>query len=215
MASQDFTAAEIQADCERAERAEREHFGPPPWDPNCPDCARQSGRCARCKARQIQWTWVHKRDEALKPMVTAIERLEKLQEQQREETNAYLRTVLDKERAEEPPRNERGAGYKFDSGKLRMSLLPFDALECVVRVLEFGLSKGYKRGSWREVENGAERYLEALLRHVSLLLQGEVSDRESGLPHVYHVACNALFLCAFHLDEEKSRGGVDADHTSG
>lgn len=68
----------------------------------------------------------------------------------------------------------------------------------VVSVLTFGASK-YAPNSWQTVENGQTRYMDALYRHLnSIATEGLRSkDAESGLLHIYHVACNALFLCYF------------------
>lgn len=88
-------------------------------------------------------------------------------------------------------------GKKDDKGKLRYSLLTEGmpkGLEAVVEVLEYGAIK-YEPHNWQKVEGGIERYKEALLRHVNnkegLLL---ARDSESGLLHLAHIACNALFL---------------------
>lgn len=96
-----------------------------------------------------------------------------------------------------PKENE---GLKFDAQKPRYDLLPFDALDGIAQVLTFGAAK-YAPNSWQKVENGRERYLAALLRHVSALAQGHLVDEESGLPVVDHIATNALFLG--HLYREK------------
>lgn len=88
-------------------------------------------------------------------------------------------------------------GIKHDDGKLRWSLIPWDALEEVVRVLEHGARK-YGAHNWRLV--APERYREALLRHVAAWAQGGVIDRDSGLPHLAHVAANAFFLLARRED---------------
>ncbi len=49
------------------------------------------------------------------------------------------------------------AGQKYDTGKPDYSLLPFEALEQVVRVLDFGAAK-YGRDNWKRVENARNRY---------------------------------------------------------
>ena len=99
-----------------------------------------------------------------------------------------------------PKENE---GLKFDSAKPRYDLLPFDALDGVAQVLTFGAAK-YAPNSWQKVENGRERYLAALLRHVSALAQGHLVDEESGLPVVDHIATNALFLGHLYREKEPS-----------
>jgi hypothetical protein len=71
--------------------------------------------------------------------------------------------------------------------------------------MTYGAAK-YGDDNWREVE--AYRYLDALGRHLAqasgVSLQGEPesdSDPESGLLHLAHVACNALFLLEKKLEE--------------
>lgn len=91
-------------------------------------------------------------------------------------------------------------GFKFDKGKNRLDLLPFDALQDVARVLTYGTQKGYPESSWRNVTDGRKRYMAAALRHLFARVRGEYTDPESGLPHLAHFACNALFMCA--LDDE-------------
>ena len=39
-----------------------------------------------------------------------------------------------------------------------------------------------------------QRYRDALYRHWLAYLKGEQCDQESGLPHLWHLACNAAFL---------------------
>lgn len=84
-------------------------------------------------------------------------------------------------------------GRKADAGKARFDLVPFAALEEVVRVLEFGAAK-YSAGNWRFVENARVRYLAAALRHISAWARGQRNDPESGRHHLAHAACCVLFL---------------------
>lgn len=101
---------------------------------------------------------------------------------------------------------DRTGGMKADDGKMRFSLLLEGmprGLARVVEILEYGAKK-YAPHNWKKVENGLERYKEALERHV-VSREGILGvDPESGLRHVAHVACNALFLLEI-LD-----GGADA-----
>lgn len=89
-------------------------------------------------------------------------------------------------------------GRKDDQGKAPWSLLMRGcgkALAGVVAVLQFGARK-YAPDSWQRVENGADRYRDALYRHlhdIELHGAGHV-DPESGLLSYYHLACDALFL---------------------
>lgn len=92
-----------------------------------------------------------------------------------------------------PPSN---GGTKHDSGKLRWAtLLPWRALESVVRVLEHGAAKpDYGADGWRHVPNARPRYLNAAVRHLVARLRGEVNDPDSKLPHLAHAACCVLFI---------------------
>lgn len=97
-------------------------------------------------------------------------------------------------------------GTKQDGGKLRWLLLPFGALELVVRVLEFGAHK-YAVDNWKIVADGKRRYADAALRHFVAWRRGEANDPESGLPHLAHAACCMLFLLAFDQNTDGAGGG--------
>jgi hypothetical protein len=84
-------------------------------------------------------------------------------------------------------------GVKYDSSKLDFTLLPWESLEEVVRVLEYGAKK-YARDNWRLIS--AERYEAAGLRHRVARLRGEENDPESGFSHLAHEACCLLFQIA-------------------
>lgn len=88
---------------------------------------------------------------------------------------------------------------KQDNGKLRYDLLPFDAVDEVVKVLNYGINKYPKpEENWRvnSKKEDIPRYEAALLRHMSAHMQGELIDEESGLPHMAQIATNALFIIA-------------------
>jgi hypothetical protein len=88
---------------------------------------------------------------------------------------------------------EESGGKKSDGGKLQWTIIPFKALEPVVRVLMFGAKK-YGRENWRKVS--PQRYKDALLRHV---LTDEKVDKDTGEKHYAHAICCLLFLLM--LDE--------------
>lgn len=85
-------------------------------------------------------------------------------------------------------------GAKLDAGKLRPNLVFTgfaNALEQVVKVGTDGAAK-YSDDGWKQVENGKERYLDALGRHLLAFQKGEAHDPMSGSHHLAHVAWNAL-----------------------
>jgi hypothetical protein len=90
-------------------------------------------------------------------------------------------------------------GIKFDGQKADYSLMPFAALDEVVKVLTYGAKK-YDRNNWRHVD--AIRYQAALMRHFSAYMQGEQCDPETNINHLAHMACSVLFLLAKDLETE-------------
>tara|TARA_R110000850_G_scaffold148827_3_gene271127 strand:- start:3126 stop:3572 length:447 start_codon:yes stop_codon:yes gene_type:complete len=96
---------------------------------------------------------------------------------------------------------KQAGAVKYDVGKARMELLPLAALEQVAAVMTFGANK-YADNGWKQLANADSRYTGALLRHLTAIQGGEVLDPESGLPHIAHVACNAIFLTHFEVNKE-------------
>jgi hypothetical protein len=94
--------------------------------------------------------------------------------------------------------DKRGTGLKFDGGKLRPTLLPTTSLEKILEVLEFGANK-YSANGWQGVDDGYNRYFDALYRHLYAAQRGEKLDEESGLPHLAHAGCCLLFM--LHLED--------------
>lgn len=94
---------------------------------------------------------------------------------------------------------DRGVGrdnqeIKADKGKPQCRLVPSEIIRCIARVREYGLKKYGSSESWRKVE--VERYQDAMYRHLLAYIEDPFGrDEESGLPHLWHLACNAAFLC--------------------
>ena len=81
---------------------------------------------------------------------------------------------------------------KADKGKVRPTLVPPALVMAVAKVREYGCKKYKDPENWRKVE--PQRYKDALYRHFLAYLSGEKYDEESGLPHLWHMACNIAFL---------------------
>jgi len=99
-------------------------------------------------------------------------------------------------------------GKKHDKGKPQYSLLPVKPLREVVRTLTAGGAE-YGRDNWKEVEGAEIRYMDALMRHVEAVRDGDVfDDGELGLgPDYYHLAgvvSNSLFLMHFQIEAQQS-----------
>lgn len=90
-----------------------------------------------------------------------------------------------------------GGGLRLDQGKRRLDLLPIDALEAVADVMTFGARK-YQERNWERGMNFSKAY-GPLWRHLADFASGRRRDKESGLPVMAHVVCNAIFLLAWEL----------------
>lgn len=86
---------------------------------------------------------------------------------------------------------------KHDGDKVRLDLLPLDALEEVGKVLTFGAKK-YGDRNW-ELGFPYMRVVGAILRHLFAFVRGEDQDAECGLSHLACATCNCLFLLTFTL----------------
>ena len=82
---------------------------------------------------------------------------------------------------------------KADAGKPRVSLVPMQIVSDIARIREYGCDKYHDPENWKKVER--ERYIDALGRHALAFLNNPMGvDEESGLPHLWHLECNAAFL---------------------
>lgn len=83
---------------------------------------------------------------------------------------------------------------KADAGKPRLSLVPRRIIWDIAAIREYGNKKYHDPESWRQVE--PQRYRDAAYRHfLAYLDDPDGVDEESGLRHLWHLACNIAFLC--------------------
>jgi hypothetical protein len=81
---------------------------------------------------------------------------------------------------------------RYNGGKPELSYVDLTCFEDCAKVLAYGATK-YERNNWRK-GMPITKLLDSLLRHVAALQRGELIDSESGLPHIGHIQCNAMFL---------------------
>lgn len=97
---------------------------------------------------------------------------------------------------------------KADAKKLRLTLVPRKILSAIAKVREYGNKKYSDPDNWKTVS--AERYRDAAFRHfVKYLDEPNGVDAESGLPHLWHLACNIAFLCELDESSEKLKDILD------
>jgi Domain of unknown function (DUF5664) len=88
---------------------------------------------------------------------------------------------------------------KDDQDKIRMELIQPVLFEEVGKVLTFGAKK-YEAFNWMK-GNGLDsmRIYGSIQRHLNSWRDGEDNDKESGLLHLSHAACELMFLLQFQV----------------
>lgn len=102
---------------------------------------------------------------------------------------------------------------KHDDGKLQWSSFCWKAAAKVMRVMHHGADK-YGWDNWRkaQTEEDRRRYLDAAFRHMIAYAEGEVYDKDSLNPHLWHAACSLLFFLEY--DDATGRENPDEDMSS-
>ena len=112
---------------------------------------------------------------------------------------------------------------RYNDGKLKWSMIDRKALEPMIRVLMYGAHKysrftdnetgaivlgkdlpdAYDRHRYVVLTSGVDNWkinfeirdlFDSLERHITAVQSGEENDPESGLPHIGHILCNAMFI---------------------
>lgn len=92
---------------------------------------------------------------------------------------------------------------EIKSDKIQWRLIPWSALEIVVRAFMFGNMKdGRKPDDWQLVKNKRDIFFDAAIRHIISWKRGEKQDQESGLSHLAHACCNILILLWTDINEK-------------
>lgn len=117
------------------------------------------------------------------------------------------KTVTQKEFTNDPLDKIEGGAIKYDGGKAPIfrgciSYFP-KAMAAVATVSAFGASK-YAWKGWENVDDGYNRYSDAMVRHLTYEGEGEVLDPDSGLLHAAHAAWNALARLELFLKDRNA-----------
>jgi hypothetical protein len=110
-------------------------------------------------------------------------------------------------------KSPKDTGKKYDAGKLEYHLLSNEAIEGLVQILMFGKQK-YGAFNWAKGLSYTRVY-DAMLRHALAWRKGEDVDDETGLSHMYHVLCNAMFLAHYISHPDKYHEFDDRQHEQG
>lgn len=104
-------------------------------------------------------------------------------------------------------------GKKYDNDKPITGTILQDfgnALNAVALVGTFGAQK-YSKSNWLEVQNGVDRYTDAMARHF-IIEKYEIFDNESGIIHAAHTAWNALARLELMIHEGSFLTEVKSDY---
>lgn len=105
--------------------------------------------------------------------------------------------------------SKKEKGERFDQGKPRTDLLSPIALMGIAKVLAYGVDEYGARNWQKGMEWG--KVIGPLLRHTLKFMAGEDFDEKTKLPHVDHIAANAMFLQEYFrthkdLDDREKTG---------
>lgn len=93
--------------------------------------------------------------------------------------------------------SETNEGLRYNSGKVRLDLLPPEWITALGDVMTQGAEK-YAERNWEAGMDWSHCYASAM-RHLLKFWNGGDIDEESGLPHVTHAAWNCLALLSYSL----------------
>ena len=105
------------------------------------------------------------------------------------------KTVIKNEYIPDLNESKMGGGLRYNNGKAELHQVPSSLNFAVAKCLQYGAQK-YEKGNWRKGMSWTTVY-DCLQRHSLKWLDGEALDDESGLPHLYHMACNVAFLIEY------------------
>lgn len=98
-------------------------------------------------------------------------------------------------------------GVKLDNEKPKLADMLFcfqEVLPELCKIYEFGTNK-YGVGNWKKVEDGENRFKNALIRH---FLSNKKYDYETGVLETAHVAYNALMVLWFELQRGNNESKI-------
>lgn len=98
---------------------------------------------------------------------------------------------------------------RHNSGKVDLTLLPHVAALEECKVWMYG-ERRYTRNNWKKLwgDKTVQVAGASAMRHLMSLINGEMYDRESGLPNASHVRCNMAMILEWMANEGMIRPEV-------
>ena len=96
---------------------------------------------------------------------------------------------------------------RYNQGKPKWSLLDYNSLEPLVKVMEFG-EKKYSRGNWQKGLELSE-IQDSIYRHLNALNDGELCDKETGILHTGHIMANCM-MWNYHFNKQHEEAKQEA-----
>lgn len=121
-----------------------------------------------------------------------------------EEYESYLKSKLNADPGVYMDGQEKLGGVKHDEGKPMLGLISTAFLWGIATIMTAGAKK-YGEHNWRK-GMAWSRPFNALMRHLTAWWGGENKDGETGKSHLWHAACELMFLVEY---EEKKIGNDD------
>lgn len=116
--------------------------------------------------------------------------------------------MVTKEKTNDSAEKQATGSIKYDAGKpaIFRGLIDYfpRAIEQVAQISTFGASK-YAWKGWEGVEDGVNRYSDAMVRHLVKESSEGPTDMDSGLLHAAHVAWGALARLELMLRESDKK----------
>ena len=101
---------------------------------------------------------------------------------------------------------------KFDEGKPNPSLFYTSALYETVYVRAYGIRKHGSAEGWKTTK--PIEHLNAAIRHIRAVIDGEHLDEESGKLHLAHAICDCMFEIERYCKENKREREILNDNKS-
>lgn len=177
----------------------RLHFSPVVVDKTCEEELRQDHKKEEIEANMFDGDKVTG-ERGLRAKTTALnDAIQEVKEDYDKEYEVFSNSFsvpISKELSQKIDKVINDQKAKADYGKEELTLVPRRIIHDICAIRMYG-NKKYPEGgpdNWKQVE--IERYRNAAYRHfLAYLDDPQGKDKESGFPHLWHLACNIAFLC--------------------